>query len=173
MPTKRTVRTRQRRSAGISDLAWRFLNDASTDEDRDTLEHFILEYNELSLHTQHRTETLWRLHGDEVTAIWIKHKPGTRPRCWWRFSAPLKTDQRGKRDRYPLTQPRQVIEGPGPLFERGGEYGVPQFRFRLERDRETVKIESQAAYLKRHGLLTPAEKRRLRPSHFEPEHIQV
>ena len=35
------------------------------------------------------------------------------------------------------------------------------------------KFESQAAYLKRHGLLEPGEERRLNPADFEPEIITV
>jgi hypothetical protein len=34
------------------------------------------------------TEELWKEYGAEVIRWWVKDQPGTRPRCWWRYSAP-------------------------------------------------------------------------------------
>jgi len=173
MPTKRKVRTRKRWSASISEVAWRFLNDVSTLADRDGWEHFFLTHNDFDHAAQYRTEDLWRLYGEEITSEWIKDQPGTRPRTWWHFSSPRKSNERGKRDRYPVTEPRRVIEGPKPAFDYGGELGIPVFRFRMPRHREPALIESQASYLRRFDLLTPTEARQLTPADFEPETIEV
>ena len=87
MPTKRTRRAHHRRAA-VSPTAWAFLNDQPMPEDHDEWEEFALDYN-------HNDEAakLWEVHGDEVTAAWVRERPGTRPRCWWRFSAPRLAEQ--------------------------------------------------------------------------------
>jgi len=33
-------------------------------------------------------EELWRAYRDDVMVEWIRARPGTRPRLWWRFDAP-------------------------------------------------------------------------------------
>jgi hypothetical protein len=112
----------------------------------------------------------WRAHEDEVVQHHIKRHPGTRPRLWWRYSAP---------------QPRRRVGGLGtPLHECSNtvlhlEYGVPaDWRVRGRNDYlgEGVPLssehpplyESEARYLRRLGLLLPEERRRLRPRDFEP-----
>jgi hypothetical protein len=70
----------------------------------------------------------WRRHGGVLLAQWVAQHPGTRPWAWWMFEAP--DDAVGRPD------------------ERLEDYVA-----RLdERDRET-----EAAFLRRHGLLQPSE----------------
>jgi hypothetical protein len=162
MPTKRTRRTRNIRHADISELAWRFLNDGSIPEDYNTWEFFMLQYNHFDHATGYTSESIWELYADEITATWIKEKPGTRPKCWWRYSAPRKAEQGHRKHMFPLIETRRVLLGPATTEDRvpAGDFGIP--RIHCESNRTAGQIESQAAYLKRHGLLTPDETRRLK-----------
>jgi hypothetical protein len=101
---------------------------------------------------------LWSDHGaDIVEAFWREH-PGRRPWGWWRHSAP---------------GPRLVLAAGGARIARLGEwehvwresFGIP----RIEPADASITVESQAAYLKRLGLLTAAERRALPADAFEPE----
>ena len=158
MPTNRSRRPRNRRHAEISEVAWRFLNDAPAPGDSDTWEHFMLKYNHHDHGRGYSCEDLWNLYADEITAAWIKERPGTRPKCWWRYSAPRRAAQGHQKHMHPLIEPRRVLSGSATTEDRApaGDFGIPQFHDESER------IESQAAYLKRHGLLTPDETRRLK-----------
>jgi len=158
MPTKRTRVTRNRRHANISELAWRFLNDESTPEDYATWEFYMLQYNHFDHSRGYTGEDIWELYADEIVASWIKEKLGTRPKCWWRYSAPRKAQQGHRKHMFPLIETRRMLSGPATIEDRtpAKDYGIPQFHDESER------IESQAAYLKRHGLLTPDETRRLK-----------
>jgi hypothetical protein len=33
---------------------------------------------------------LWLIHGEAITADWAEERPGSRPSCWWRWTAPEK-----------------------------------------------------------------------------------
>ena len=100
-----------------------------------------------------RLEAAWRAHGGRVVEDWIHAHPGTRPWAWWCCAAP---------------EPRRVLEGDEVLppvarsdwFWRG-RYGIPPFE-----PRATVRVESQAAYLDRLGLLGAAERLELAPAAF-------
>jgi hypothetical protein len=83
---------------------------------------------------------LWDAHKASLLPRWVQRYPGTRPSCWWRWDAP----------REPL--------GTRPGWHDDGTLPEPRRR-----------QESQASYLKRHGLLLPGEARRLKAADFEPE----
>jgi hypothetical protein len=127
-------RPRRERTSEIDEVSWRYLNDATTDKDReehgwliDTLDFNLTGKDAVVVPppTGKSTEQLWKEYGAEVIRWWIKDQPGTRPRCWWRFSAPDAC-------RAKPTSPNDI-----PTFK------------------------SQAAYLKRLGLLLPGEEKRL------------
>jgi hypothetical protein len=59
--------------------------------------------------------------------------------------------------------PAYEVQSVGPAFA----YGIPTVWVGLDEDNPPV-FESQAAYLKRHGLLLAGEKRR---ADFEPEAV--
>jgi hypothetical protein len=124
-------------------VSWRYLNDATTDQDREEPHCWLIDTLDFNLTekdfpvvpppTGKSTEQLWKEYGDEVIRWWIKGQPGTRPRCWWRFTAP---------------EPRREV----PV----GPDAPPT-------------VESEAAYLKRLGLLLPGEEKRLATDDFAPE----
>jgi hypothetical protein len=108
----------------------------------------------------------WDEHADEVMDLHLRQWPGTRPRAWWRWSAP---------------EPRRVLSGAALLKpkvtptswefwwrERFGVQAMVQIR---PRDVQGVPalIESQASYLARLALLTNEERARLTPAAFEAE----
>ena len=86
-------------------------------------------------------------------------QPGTRPYGWWAFEAP------GPRD--------------CPGLEAAADPTDWRLRFGAPYDEDTLAsgtvlhLESQAHYLRRHGLLEPAERRRLRAPDFEPERVEI
>jgi hypothetical protein len=116
----------------------------------------------------------WEQHANAVVLHHVKRHPGTRPKMWWKFSSP---------------EPRRRVGGLGsPLSECGGahapnfEYGVPS-AWRTARDFELgfarsgtplsdddpPLFESEAAYLLRHHLLLPDERRRLSRASYQPD----
>ena len=140
-------RPRRERTSEIDEVSWRYLNDATTDQDREEPHCWLIDTLDFNLTekdfpvvpppTGKSTGQLWKEYGDEVIRWWIKDQPGTRPRCWWRFSAP---------------EPRREVP--------------------VDPD-DPPSFESQAAYLKRLGLLLPREEKRLTPDDFTPEWIEL
>ena len=51
-------------------------------------------------------------------------------------------------------------------------FGVPDFWKRIAQG-DPPLYESEAAYLRRHELLSPAERKRLKPEDYEPETVRL
>jgi len=179
---------RRERVLEIDEVSWRYLNDATTDQDRQdhgwlmaTLDFNLTDTAVEPPPTGKSTEQLWAEYGKDIVNWWIKDQPGTRPRCWWRFSAP---------------EPRRRVGGTGVTRQEvwGRPNYLPAFQLPapdswLTADKKHLHpfaddplavpvdpddpptFESQAAYLKRLGLLLPEEKR-LAPDAFAPERIE-
>ena len=104
-------------------------------------------------------ETLWRRHGATITREHIKTSPCTRPHGWWRYSAQAPDEYRRV-----LSGTAYGELGPTPpdslehvqRFEKIGEAGV--------------RVESEPAFLLRHGILTAGEIEHLKmhPELLEP-----
>ena len=88
----------------------------------------------------------WQAHRDEVLAEWIEDRPGTRPWAWWEFDAP---------------EAREVVGVRHPPHARFGK----SFALHVATI-DWVRLESEPAYLRRHGLLTDAEAARLEPEMY-------
>lgn len=140
-----------------------------------------------------RIKAAWQQIGDTVTRDFIKQHPCTRPWGWWHFDAPRWDDSFGDCWYHgALPEPRLRIGGSGrPSFESMGD--VPSFSFGLpdswpkqidvecglakKRDvpdpDDPPIFESQASFLRRHDLLTSAEKGWLKkhPEALTPEQI--
>lgn len=114
---------------------------------------------------------LWEICRDDILAAHVMAFPGTRPRAWWIYDSP---------------EPRRRLGGVGePHFDdRSGRTGLPT----CWDDAEIVRYhgygiavdpndpptyEAQAEYLKRHGLLTRDEQRRLRAEDYLPEVVVI
>ena len=138
---------------------------------------------------------LWRAYRDEFLPKWISKHPCTRPSPWWDHDAPRWLD-----DPWPgcfihgkLAQPRKRLGGIGtakfevlayaPSFTKGIPDGwITELDVRIHGKigkvidpEDPPTYESEAAYLKRHGLLTPGEIRHLekRPELLEPEIVRL
>ena len=98
---------------------------------------------------------LWRAHREEILAGWIKRRRGTRPSCWWRFDAPQ--------------EPRLQVGGKGEPWPQSefDERRFPMGWLAVDAA-DPPLLESDAAFLKRLGLLLPGEAQRLRAADYEP-----
>ena len=171
------TRAKPRHAGGseIDPVVWRFLCDASTADDeenhkwdliglRHDLEHLVLPPLNRSV------LELWKAYEREILAWWAKAKPGTRPRSWWKYSAP---------------EPRRRVGGTGTTLSaaRGWKTQISEFGLPYSDDWLTTNefpkcppvdssdpptFESEAEYLTRLKLLAPGEGKRLRPDAFDP-----
>jgi hypothetical protein len=120
-------------------------------------------------------QELWQLHRDVILAVHVKENPGIRPALWWEYDCP-----RLPIGTFPgffvdgkLPQPRKRLGGTGTAayecraVKPSFSYGIPDIWVGINQDDPPV-FESQAAFLKRHGMFLPGEEKR---SDFEPETI--
>lgn len=98
---------------------------------------------------------VWQGIREEVLPMWLKDHPGTRPAAWWDFEAPK--DHR-----------RQVGGSGYPDADSTLLKGIPSEWYGVDHS-DLPQIESQATFLKRHGLLSKAELSRLTDDDFLPE----
>ena len=122
----------------------------------------------------------WEDWRDGLLRDFTRDNPGRRPAAWWSYDAPA---------------PRLRVGGSGdviPALDHPANLrnGIPRRKddFCCDRllrvvghlDRKLVafdendppRYESQASFLRRHGLLTAAERRTLPPGSFEPEVVR-
>lgn len=93
----------------------------------------------------------WGAVRDEFVAAWVTDNPGSRPFAWWKYDGP---------------GPRRRVSGSGTETVVVHAFGEPSFY-----DVDPVDppaIESEAAFLDRHGLFLPGERRRVEPDAFVP-----
>ena len=107
----------------------------------DELEHlYFFENPEIS--------AAWEQLEDEVIESWVRAMPGTRPRMWWRISAPE----------------------PGRQTNGGGEGKAPN---RLTIPCTPPSPAAQLDFLRHHDLLKPGELDRLTAAGVEPEAVEI
>lgn len=181
MPTKRTRRTRLR-VQGVAPEYWAMMMDEPLPEGGNPFARFISDKEQ---------RALWEIGRETVLEDWIRTRPGTRPSWWWDFDAPREPVGAHPGCYYDgkLPQPRRRLGGTGtPAHEvlaymPRTHYGIPmtwvtpfdveyygrRFRGQAIDPADPPIYESQAAYVERHGLLLPGERKRLRKADFEPE----
>jgi hypothetical protein len=165
----------------VQDHIWEWLcdeNPTGVDEDGNfSFEIFQLEGDDDGL------RKLWEDVEDDVLDYHIANHPGTRPACWWKFSAPripvgtwdvtAGTFLDGK-----LPEPRLQVSGAGdPPWERFNyapefEFGIPKQWVGLD-PKDPPRFESQAHYLRRHGLFLPGEEKKLTAADFEHQQVDI
>ena len=84
------MKRRRQQHAGITKLAWDYLNDQAKDDHPENFEYSFLESKDLDLETGYRTQDIWEQFSGEILADWVRRHPGTRPLCWWRFDSGIK-----------------------------------------------------------------------------------
>src|SRR6266571_829953 len=180
MPTNRRFRKTHVREK-LSKAQWDYLLDNVDLDELNKGNDYLWDVFMLEDPNDHygNSRRLWEQHREEVLAVWIPHFPGTRPRCWWMHDAP-----RISVGRWPglffdgrLPEPRHHLSGPGSTAWDAGLAEVPSFQSGLPTSWDEVDpsdppiFESQAQYLRRNGLLTPSELRKLKSCDFEPEAV--
>jgi hypothetical protein len=143
----------------------------------------------------------WASAQEQILPDWIRQFPGSRPSYWWLFDAPRISSHEVERHGWTgcyfvlqLCEPRQRLGGIGdPKFEHlayvpSFHCGVPDDWLQADDLRtwpslvasgaaaidpnDPPRFESQATYLRRHGLLQPGELQRLKAKDFEPEIVR-
>jgi hypothetical protein len=216
MPVPRRVAKSRISTADVSDFEWGVLTDEIDPEQATkTLDELLAVWHAEPGGAQGGRPTLgdlWLLHGEAIVAEWVKRHPGTRPSCWWRWTAPRQPVGTHPGWYYDgeLPEPRRRLggvgtpkhevlayspefaygvptwwvtqseadlyngRGPCPLTRRDGtEHREGDFTGLPPDPLDPPTFESEAAYLRRHGLLLPGEARRLKAADFEPETLLV
>jgi hypothetical protein len=144
----------------------------------ETVQHFLLTGNypersqfelwvEVWLLNDEQKRQRWEEHRDELLAEWGAAHPATRPWAWWRYEA---------------LEPRQCVSGAElllPTLAPGDwqwcwkeDFGIPGFvQCRPDGFDGLPEVESEAAYLDRHRLLSRAERSQLGEDAFDPEPV--
>jgi hypothetical protein len=144
-------------------------------------------------HNREARQRAWEAVRLDVLADWIETRPGTRPHAWWEFDAPEPQRRRvggigddhavgGWHQDYSLGLPNYWFDPWLVTYYNGAatnihgapigtEYHAGDFPYVAYDANDPPTFESQATYLQRHGLLTPAERRRVPPDAFAPEAI--
>src|SRR5262245_43132117 len=137
----------------------------------DRAERYFVKYDEL-----------WPSVRERILEDWIRERPGTRPSYWWLHDAPdmavaeLVDHGWDCASFAPkLKEPRLRVGGVEQTVWERFPAVVPVFVRGIPKDWDSVdptnppRFESESAYLDRHGLLDPGERRRLSSADFEPE----
>lgn len=175
------------RRADIPLHVWNWLIDENPDE---TDEHGNFSYEIFMLEGEYvrsgsdcadKLQQLWRDVESDVLDSYIAKFPGYRPRVWWWYSAPRMASGQWLRCFWDgrLPEPRLQVSGNGSTPWDAGfayvpcfEYGIPKLWVGFD-PKNRPCFESQAAYLRRHNLLTQEEKRTLKPGDFESEYVDI
>jgi hypothetical protein len=131
---------------------------------------------------------------DFILDEWTRQRPGTRPSWWWLSAPEVRRRLSGIGDvASDFLAYAPELEYGIPVFfldpwlcdyyrgkakdvngdPIGSEYREGDFKGQSINQKDPPKFESQAAFLQRHNLLTPEEKRRLRKKDYEPEIISA
>jgi hypothetical protein len=109
----------------------------------------------------------WEAYRAALLAEWIAEHPATRPWAWWRYEA---------------REPRRCVSSAELLLPKRmptdwdwcwrKNFGIPGFaQCRPPGFERYPEVESEAAYLDRHRLLSRAERTQLGEEDFEPEAV--
>ena len=117
-PTLRATAVRKRRTIEVSDRAFAYLSD---DPEYESREGHPMEMLDLVYPRARGTfERTWQAVREEILTAWIREKPGTRPRAWWRLDAPRWADDPWA-DSWchgTFAEPRRRLGGTGtPIYE--------------------------------------------------------
>jgi hypothetical protein len=150
-------------------MQWRFLKG-------EPLPKLSFEAFAIEIDFKGNNEALWNLHQDVILAEHVKTSPGTRPALWWKYTAPRLPIGTFPGCYYDgqLPEPRKRVGGTGtPAHEVRAvvpsfSYGIADVWVDIDDEDDLPTFESQAAYLKRHGLFLAGEEKR---SDFEEEFV--
>jgi len=168
MPTNRKRRSRNHVNTEIPDWKISFLQNGTMPAGGNALERWKIEHNETN------QQTVWEETRKKILADWSRKHPGTRPWAWWRFDAPRDLElmkDTAWAGKFPVA--REQISGFGLTTRERYPAILPRFIFGVPLDWHEINekkppmFEGQAVYLKRHGLLTKSEGKKLKQADFE------
>jgi hypothetical protein len=151
MPVPRRLAKVRLSDPGVDDLTWSILTDAIEPEEIPEGWDGRLKVAFADVMPEPGgLKSAWDTYGAEIVAGWATAHPGTRPSCWWRWSAP-------EPERRVLAEPEPQPDAPDASTTR------------WDRVEETAFVETEPAYLRRLDLLLPGEAERIEAADFEPE----
>ncbi len=143
------------------------------------------------LYSDNDFQNAWGELKDNIMFEWIAEKAGTRPFAWWEVDCPRWKDDPFKgcfwHGTFPI--PRERILGNSDI-QAPWNFGLnekPRFAYGIPRSfcyyndkikhyspanddiLKNIFYESEASYLKRHGLLMPGEEKFLTEENYKPE----
>ena len=176
MPVKRR---KSKRREPVPDWVYEYFETGDQPGDGDgRFDHFLLHGAILRYPRPDSTRPkYWDDIREELVSDYVRKHPGTRPWAWWAMDAPEPELVDQGEDLEPVSFMRRQVGGTGALdglsrCSFGIPYGIDHCNPPLPND-DPPMYESQAAYLRRHGLLSATEKRKLRKKDFEPEVIEI
>lgn len=129
---------------------------AWTDEQRHALWHH--DWFQVFTDDEHE-QAAWEHFRAELLADWIRERPGTRPRPWWKFDAPAEREYFG-------TEVKWTFGNGTPKEKRLPLTGAPQGWYGIL----VPAIEAEARFLERHDLLTAEERQALERNDEHDDH---
>jgi hypothetical protein len=155
------------------DATWLFLFDQRPPPDcpfEEDFEFWKLERDEADMTRLGLSqEALWLQHGADVLAWWTQVKPGTRPSLWWKFRAPeLRRRLGGVGEPDAMRDIRFGVPTRWTRPVKGDYHGKSELTFDPA---DPPLYESEPAFLRRHELLLPSERRQLTPADYRPQPI--
>jgi len=165
------TREKRKMKVGVEPLDVYYLKHGTTEGcpslDEETELDFFLRTNEGWLN-------LWRDQREKVMESWIREHPCTRPWAFWRFEGEPRLRVGG------VGTPSHEVLAISPCYEFGlptsfvSEFEIkhfPHLRGMAIDLNDPPQFESETAYLSRHDLLSPQEKKYIagHPELLEPE----
>jgi hypothetical protein len=180
MPLKRRILKTRKQDVTPHILSYLLCEDHVEELRKDNAwDYWVLDFPTCS----REAKQIWAAAKEFVIPEWIKRHPGTRPPYWWTFDAP-----RVPKGRWPgvffdgTFAERLRVGGIGkPEWEEKFPALVPHYELGIPSywDIESIDVddpprfESQASYLRRHTLMTDAERRRVKRSDYDPETLNL
>jgi len=189
MPTTRRRRRQGRRDEPITDALRMFFETGQLPPGAPLKDQLLMRDSSSA-------RRVWREYRAELLPEFVVEHPGTRPHAWWRFDAP----EPSRRRLGGIGTPSPEVLAYAPTFAFGlpvhwvTDWDVAFYNGRAhdvhgqrigtshhEGDfkgvaidpRDPPRFESEASYLKRHGVLTRDERAQLPADAFAPEHVGV
>lgn len=140
----------------------------------------------LNLKKEKITESHWLRFKNEIMKDWIQKYPGSRPWAWWKFESPKEKRRRvdGTGDAQTDIFKSYLKSGQVLKIKDNFPFGVPELWFQehhkkmypkrefevLDKD-DPPTFEGQAEYLKRHGLMSKSEIKRVPSDAYASESV--
>jgi hypothetical protein len=166
VPVKRKLPKERK---GIDPAVWAVLNDEPLPDGANKFTEFDL----WPIKERERPRKIWEQYRDDVLAAFIDKHPGRRPSRWWAYETHELRQRLGgvgtRAHEHLAFQPFQRAMGVYSCWIGADDVRLWKLRCPAVDLNDPPVFESQASYLKRHGLLFPGEAEQLSEADFAPE----